>query len=301
MTQRGESGVSREQLKEVDDVAQVLSEVFDVTPEYVRGAFTCVWQNYGFQQEAWAAIKEDDWADITTYIVDDLRAANPNDDVSISAVPGAAVDHPQEDSYWFLPRSEQGDGGSAASDPRAKTSNIPSQLSDGEAHSEDYAQCLSGIPAVSKARDPPPGLDENGKNPVAQSGPQHREGLTLAALAIQPVRGNREERVVSPDISRGRERVPISCVNAYTEDNLPKGFRYMTGSVPFDRARKYAPGCLSRLVDQDQCRCKGDCVGRKFECWCTNITRGSYAYNREGQLSQQFLRQELDRMKDIGN
>lgn len=44
MTQRGGCRISREQLKEVDDVAQVLSEVYDVTPEYARAALTRVWQ-----------------------------------------------------------------------------------------------------------------------------------------------------------------------------------------------------------------------------------------------------------------
>lgn len=52
-------------------------------------------QNYECQQEAWAAIKENDWADVTAYIEDDLRAARPSDDVSTSTVPGVPVDHTQ--------------------------------------------------------------------------------------------------------------------------------------------------------------------------------------------------------------
>jgi hypothetical protein len=54
-----------------------------------------------------------------------------------------------------------------------------------------------------------------------------------AADVAEGTERREEERTVSEDVSRGIERHKIPCVNAYTDHELPKKFRYMRESRPY--------------------------------------------------------------------
>lgn len=87
--------------------------------------------------------------------------------------------------------------------------------------------------------------------------------------------------ILSLDISRGREKRRIMCVNEYDGTCLPDNFLYITSSVITDAA--HVDQSLSRIGDM-HCSCSGNCLLSSTPCKCTGDTRGEYAYDNNGLL-----------------
>lgn len=83
------------------------------------------------------------------------------------------------------------------------------------------------------------------------------------------------------DISRGREKRKITCVNEYDDTCFPDNFLYITSSVITDGA--HVDQSLSRIGDM-HCSCSGNCLLSATPCKCTGDTRGEYAYDKDGLL-----------------
>lgn len=87
--------------------------------------------------------------------------------------------------------------------------------------------------------------------------------------------------ILSLDISRGREKRRIMCVNEYDDTCFPDNFLYITNSVITDAA--HVDQSLSRIGDM-HCSCSGNCLLSSTPCKCTGDTRGEYAYDNNGLL-----------------
>ncbi|KAH7293826.1 hypothetical protein KP509_28G044400 [Ceratopteris richardii] len=98
---------------------------------------------------------------------------------------------------------------------------------------------------------------------------------------VPDIPGRRKGFVVSYDISRGLEKVPISCVNEYNSQVLPENFLYVTRSVI--RQAAHVDLSFSRIGDL-HCCCSDDCLRSSEACKCTDSTRGEYAYDIDGRL-----------------
>lgn len=90
-----------------------------------------------------------------------------------------------------------------------------------------------------------------------------------------------EGLIVSFDISRGREKKKITCVNEHDDTCFPDNFLYITSSVITNGA--HVDQSLSRIGDM-HCSCSGDCLLQSTPCKCTGDTRGEYAYDKDGLL-----------------
>lgn len=87
--------------------------------------------------------------------------------------------------------------------------------------------------------------------------------------------------IVSLDISRGREKKKITCVNEHDDTCFPDNFLYITSSVITNGA--HVDQSLSRIGDM-HCSCSGDCLLQSTPCKCSGDTRGEYAYDKDGLL-----------------
>ncbi|CAN9512740.1 unnamed protein product [Ophioblennius macclurei] len=92
------------------------------------------------------------------------------------------------------------------------------------------------------------------------------------------------ERVLSRDVSRGYESVPISCVNAVDGEPCPENFKYIPDS------------CVTSLLNMDKditrlqhCTCTDDCVSSS--CVCGQLSLRCW-YDSEGRLPQDFCQRE---------
>ncbi|XP_024369792.1 uncharacterized protein [Physcomitrium patens] len=99
------------------------------------------------------------------------------------------------------------------------------------------------------------------------------------------------------DISRGKERVPIS-LSALGAEDLPEEFFYTKSSVVFQSA--HVGISMARIGEDDRCSgCVGNCLDKLTPCECARLTDGEFAYTVEGLLYPHFLKQELDRKRNL--
>lgn len=101
------------------------------------------------------------------------------------------------------------------------------------------------------------------------------------------------------DISRGKEKVPISlCKDPARAKDLPADFSYINASVVYQSA--HVGISMARIGEDDRCSgCVGNCLDNRVPCECTRLTDGEYAYTVEGCLYPHFLKQELERKRDL--
>ncbi|KAG5280896.1 hypothetical protein AALO_G00065210 [Alosa alosa] len=97
-------------------------------------------------------------------------------------------------------------------------------------------------------------------------------------------RDNQGDRVISKDISRGYELVPISCVNGVDHEPCPSNFKYVPENC-----------CTSQMnIDENithlqHCKCKDDCSSNN--CVCGQLSIRSW-YDKEGRLLPEFSRED---------
>nr|XP_037291703.1 LOW QUALITY PROTEIN: histone-lysine N-methyltransferase EHMT1-like [Rhipicephalus microplus] len=90
----------------------------------------------------------------------------------------------------------------------------------------------------------------------------------------------RVERVLHRDISKGKERHPIECVNGVDDEPAPSDFLYMTENcqtapVPVDR----------NIATMQRCKCEDKCTSEK--CTCSGISHRCW-YDENGILLPEF-------------
>ncbi|XP_075734779.1 histone-lysine N-methyltransferase EHMT1-like [Rhipicephalus microplus] len=90
----------------------------------------------------------------------------------------------------------------------------------------------------------------------------------------------RVERVLHRDISKGKERHPIECVNGVDDEPAPSDFLYMTENcqtapVPVDR----------NIATMQRCKCEDKCTSKK--CNCSVISYRCW-YDENGILVPDF-------------
>ncbi|XP_040898761.1 histone-lysine N-methyltransferase EHMT1a isoform X2 [Toxotes jaculatrix] len=92
------------------------------------------------------------------------------------------------------------------------------------------------------------------------------------------------ERVLSRDISRGYEAVPITCVNGVDKEPCPDNFKYIPDN------------CVTSPLDIDKdithlqhCSCTDDCSSST--CMCGQLSLRCW-YDSEGRLPQDFCQRE---------
>ncbi|XP_014249022.1 histone-lysine N-methyltransferase EHMT2 [Cimex lectularius] len=87
-------------------------------------------------------------------------------------------------------------------------------------------------------------------------------------------------RILSNDISRGRENYPIQCINAVDDDPMPTNYTYITqncftSNITIDRT----------ITSLDPCKCDDMCY--TSGCMCGKISRKCW-YDNKGKLSSDF-------------
>ncbi|XP_036142402.1 histone-lysine N-methyltransferase EHMT2 isoform X2 [Monomorium pharaonis] len=113
------------------------------------------------------------------------------------------------------------------------------------------------------------------------------DGDTMAALRLNAKVNELSEhmwektvKILTNDISRGKETNPIQCVNGYDGEDKPTDFLYVTEN------------CFTSHINVDRtitslqsCRCEDNCSSEK--CLCGNISLRCW-YDEEGKLIPEF-------------
>uniref|UniRef100_A0A8C7URJ1 Euchromatic histone-lysine N-methyltransferase 1a n=1 Tax=Oncorhynchus mykiss TaxID=8022 RepID=A0A8C7URJ1_ONCMY len=97
-------------------------------------------------------------------------------------------------------------------------------------------------------------------------------------------RDSHREKVLSRDISRGYEAVPIACVNGVDSDSCPDNYKYVPDS------------CVTSPINIDKdithlqhCVCTDDCSSNS--CMCAQLSLRCW-YDKEGRLPLEFCQKE---------
>ncbi|XP_066293531.1 histone-lysine N-methyltransferase EHMT2-like isoform X3 [Branchiostoma lanceolatum] len=98
--------------------------------------------------------------------------------------------------------------------------------------------------------------------------------------AVAAARAVRTEKILHRDISKGRENVPIPCVNAVDDDHFPADFMYITEScetstLSIDR----------NIIHLQGCHCEDDCSSNNCVCGQSSI---KCWYDQDGCLLEEF-------------
>ncbi|XP_015608564.1 histone-lysine N-methyltransferase EHMT2 isoform X2 [Cephus cinctus] len=113
------------------------------------------------------------------------------------------------------------------------------------------------------------------------------DGDTMAALRLNAKVNELSEhmwektvKILTNDISRGKESNPIQCVNGYDSEDKPTDFLYVTencftSNISVDRT----------ITSLQSCRCEDNCSSEK--CLCGNISLRCW-YDEEGKLIPEF-------------
>ncbi|XP_039311408.1 histone-lysine N-methyltransferase EHMT1 isoform X2 [Solenopsis invicta] len=113
------------------------------------------------------------------------------------------------------------------------------------------------------------------------------DGDTMAALRLNAKVNELSEhmwektvKILTNDISRGKETNPVQCVNGYDSEDKPTDFVYVTEN------------CFTSHINVDRtitslqsCRCEDNCSSEK--CLCGNISLRCW-YDEEGKLIPEF-------------
>ncbi|XP_061856411.1 histone-lysine N-methyltransferase EHMT1-like [Colius striatus] len=116
--------------------------------------------------------------------------------------------------------------------------------------------------------------------PVQGAGLNSEVCVALQTRETVEERPTLTETVLSSDISRGYEWVPIPCVNAVDSEPCPSGFQYIvrscfTSQVAVDR----------NITHLQRCSCVDDCSSRN--CVCRQLSGGCF-YDQDGRLQPGF-------------
>eukprot|EP00096_Caligus_rogercresseyi_P001210 TRINITY_DN1190_c0_g1_i3.p1 TRINITY_DN1190_c0_g1~~TRINITY_DN1190_c0_g1_i3.p1 ORF type:complete len:1358 (-),score=455.16 TRINITY_DN1190_c0_g1_i3:220-4293(-) len=89
------------------------------------------------------------------------------------------------------------------------------------------------------------------------------------------------ERIVTNDVSKGKENCPIQCINAVDEEGPPKDYVYVrnnvvTSAIPVDRNH----------ASLQHCKCEDVCSSEE-SCNCSKLSVKSW-YDLEGKLKSSF-------------
>ncbi|XP_014476702.1 PREDICTED: histone-lysine N-methyltransferase EHMT1 [Dinoponera quadriceps] len=113
------------------------------------------------------------------------------------------------------------------------------------------------------------------------------DGDTMAALRLNAkINGfsahmwEKTVKILTNDISRGKEINPVQCVNGHDSEDKPTDFVYVTencftSNINVDRA----------ITSLQSCRCEDNCSSEK--CLCGNISLRCW-YDEEGKLIPEF-------------
>ncbi|XP_071948439.1 uncharacterized protein [Antedon mediterranea] len=101
------------------------------------------------------------------------------------------------------------------------------------------------------------------------------------ASALRTVRS---ERILSKDISRGREARPIQVVNAVDNFPIPTDFLYVANSC-----EKSSLNIDRRIIHMKGCKCDDDCA--LDSCFCCQSSTKCW-YNKNGKLVDEFNYQD---------
>ncbi|XP_017789410.1 PREDICTED: histone-lysine N-methyltransferase EHMT2 [Habropoda laboriosa] len=113
------------------------------------------------------------------------------------------------------------------------------------------------------------------------------DGDTMSALRLNAKVNELSEhmwektvKILTNDISRGKETNPIQCVNGYDSEDKPTDFLYVTencftSNINVDRT----------ITSLQSCRCEDNCNSEK--CLCGNISLRCW-YDEEGKLIPEF-------------
>ncbi|KAK0089007.1 hypothetical protein PV325_009758 [Microctonus aethiopoides] len=113
------------------------------------------------------------------------------------------------------------------------------------------------------------------------------EGDTMAALRLNAKINSLSEhvwertaKILTNDISRGKESNPIQCVNSFDSEEKPTDFLYVvencfTSNISIDRT----------ITSLQSCHCEDNCSSEK--CLCGNISLRCW-YDEEGKLIPEF-------------
>ncbi|XP_076233464.1 histone-lysine N-methyltransferase G9a [Calliopsis andreniformis] len=113
------------------------------------------------------------------------------------------------------------------------------------------------------------------------------DGDTMSALRLNAKVNELAEhmwektvKILTNDISRGKETNPIQCVNGYDSEDKPTDFLYVTencftSNINVDRT----------ITSLQSCRCEDNCSSEK--CLCGNISLRCW-YDEEGKLIPEF-------------
>nr|XP_033326268.1 histone-lysine N-methyltransferase EHMT1 isoform X2 [Megalopta genalis] len=113
------------------------------------------------------------------------------------------------------------------------------------------------------------------------------DGDTMSALRLNAKVNELSEhmwektvKILTNDISRGKETNPIQCVNGHDAEDKPTDFLYVTencftSSINVDRT----------ITSLQSCRCEDNCSSEK--CLCGNISLRCW-YDEEGKLIPEF-------------
>ncbi|XP_061856393.1 histone-lysine N-methyltransferase EHMT1-like [Colius striatus] len=123
---------------------------------------------------------------------------------------------------------------------------------------------------------------KNGESeiPVQGAGLNSEVWVALQTRKTAEERPTPTETVLSSDISRGYEGIPIPCVNAVDSEPCPSGFQYIvrncfTSQVAIDR----------NVTHLQRCSCVDDCSSRN--CVCGQLS-GRCCYDQDGRLLPGF-------------
>ncbi|KAI1882505.1 hypothetical protein AGOR_G00251450 [Albula goreensis] len=97
-------------------------------------------------------------------------------------------------------------------------------------------------------------------------------------------RSNQGEKVLSRDIARGYERVPVPCVNGVDSEPCPDNYKY----VP-DNCVTSPMNIDKNITHLQYCVCKDDCSSTN--CMCGQLSLRCW-YDKEGRLLPEFCREE---------
>ncbi|XP_065068575.1 histone-lysine N-methyltransferase EHMT1-like isoform X2 [Rhopilema esculentum] len=116
---------------------------------------------------------------------------------------------------------------------------------------------------------------------VCVNNPQVRDAIRLRhAIGHVNIR-----RKYDCDISRGKERIPISCINEVDDEPLPLSFTYITEAV-----ESHTVSIMKDLLTVKGCKCQNDCSVEMCECIQRN--EETKCWYDEGVLDMSFM--ELD-------
>ncbi|XP_035247024.1 histone-lysine N-methyltransferase EHMT1 isoform X3 [Anguilla anguilla] len=108
-----------------------------------------------------------------------------------------------------------------------------------------------------------------------------------ASRKLREARGSRAsqgEKVLSRDIARGYEKVPVPCVNGVDSEPCPDNYKY----VP-DNCVTSPMNIDKNITHLQYCVCKDDCSSTN--CMCGQLSLRCW-YDREGRLLPEFSREE---------